>query len=404
MNIAFVSYEFPPSVAIGGIGTYVWEASKMLAAAGHHVEVFSAGLICLEPAEAFGIKVHRVKADSREQFRSRVTPIFASRHRVCHFDLVESPEIGCEAALINHQFPELPLVCKLHTPSYLVHIFGRERPTLLERYRFRLGALRRGRWAGLNTVPYQRDLDPEWLFVSRADEIVAPSTSIALRLIDDWSLDSERTSIFPLPFRPDPALLNVSIQPRALTIGFLGRLEARKGVVELARAIPRILRSAPHLQFRFLGPSWPYRNGHMEDWIRTVCRAHLDRITFVGSVERGQLAYELGRCDIITLPSRWENFPYACWEVMAAGRAVIGSEAGGMSEVIQPNLSGLLVPPRSSSAIADAVLALVSDPFKVAKLGHGARERVLNYLSPDRILPLQLASYERALASAALRS
>ena len=404
MKIAFVSYEFPPSVAIGGIGTYVWEASKMLSAAGHRVEVFSAGSTCLEPAEAFGVKVHRVNAVSRDEFRSRVSPIFASRHRVCHFDLLESPEIGCEAALINYQFPDLPLVCKLHTPSYLVNILGHERSTLVERCRFRLGALRRGRWAGLNTVRYQRDLDPEWLFVSRADEIVAPSTSIAQRLIDDWSLDSERTSIFPLPFSPDPALLNVSIQSRALTIGFLGRLEARKGVVELARAIPRILKKAPHLQFRFLGPSWPYRNGNMEDWIRTVCRAHLDRITFVGSVDRGQLAYELGKCDIVTLPSRWENFPYACWEVMAAGRAVIGSEAGGMSEVIQPHTNGLLVPPRSSPAIAEAVLTLVSDPFQVAKLGHAARERVLNYLSPARILPLQLASYDRALASAACRS
>jgi glycosyltransferase involved in cell wall biosynthesis len=180
-------------------------------------------------------------------------------------------------------------------------------------------------------------------------------------------------------------------------------LEARKGVVELARAIPRILQQAPQLQFRFLGPSWPYRNSDMESWIRYHCASVLDRIVFVGAVAREQLAVELARCDGIVLPSRWENFPFACWEAMASGRAVIGSSAGGMADVIQPDVSGLLVPPHSPEAITAAVLSLVEHPERVAQIGDAGRRRVLEHLAPERILPLQLASYERAIARARQR-
>lgn len=403
MRIALISFEFPPAVAIGGIGSYAWEAARMLAGAGVAVEVFAAGTSQQEPASAFGVRVHRVEAGDREAFREAVLPAFAARHGELPFDLIESPEIGAEGAQIAAAFPELAVISKLHTPSYLVGAIGHEAPTIQERLRFRLGALRRGRWAGLGRQPYIREQDPEWVFTRTVDGIDAPSQAIADRLSADWGLDPVKLSVFAYPFQPDPALLDLPIPNQARTIGFLGRLEARKGVVELARAIPHILRQAPHLNFRFLGPSWPYRKSDMETWIRHHCRTTLNHLTFVGPVTREKLAVELGLCDVIVLPSRWENFPFACWESLASGRAVIGSSAGGMADVIQAGKSGLLVQPHSPGAISEAVLSLVQQPEKVGRFGAAGRQRVLDHLAPDRILPLQLASYERAMARAKQR-
>jgi glycogen(starch) synthase len=403
LRAGLISFEFPPSVAIGGIGTYTWEASRMLAAAGVEVEVFAAGSKGKEPARDFGVQVHRIQAHDRSTFRDAVLQTFAARHGQKLFDLIESPEIGAEASRIATAYPELAVISKLHTPSYLVGVIGQEQPTALDRLRFRLGALRRGRWAGLQQVPYNREQDPEWQFTRHADGIAAPSQAIADRLMADWDLDPERISVFPYPFLPAPDLLALPIPQQVRNFGFLGRLEARKGVVELARAIPRILRQAPQLRFRFLGPSWPYRKGDMETWIRQHCRSSLDRITFVGAVPRNQLAAELGLCDAVVLPSRWESFGLVCAEAMASGRAVIGSAAGGMAEVIQPGVSGLLVPPRSPEAIAAAVLSLVEQPEQVAQFGAAGRQRVLDHLAPERILPLQLASYERTIARARQR-
>jgi glycogen(starch) synthase len=396
-RIAFISFEYPPSVAIGGIGTYVWEASRMLAQAGVSVEVFAAGAPGPEPAESFGVLVHRTSCIDRHTFRHAVLPQFIARHHDNPFDLIESPDISAEGACIAARFPELAIVVKLHTPSYLCGVIGHDPPTLLDRARFRLGALRRGRWQGLPVQPYVRAEDPDYLFTHQAHGIDAPSQAIADRLKTDWDLDDQRISVFPYPFSPQPDFLALPVTQQIKTIGFLGRLEARKGVVELARALPAILRARPELSVRFIGPTWPYLRTDMESWIRRHCHAFLDRITFVGAVARNGIAEELSRCDLMVFPSRWESFGLVCPEAMAAGRIVIGSSAGGMAEVIEHGISGLLVEPSNPKAIESAVLSLAAQPDLVAKLGAAGRKRVLDYLSPKRILPLQLNSYERAL-------
>ncbi|WP_075091012.1 glycosyltransferase family 4 protein [Haloferula sp. BvORR071] len=405
MRVALVSFEFPPAVAIGGIGTYAWQASLMMSAAGWDVEVFAAGDPKQEEAAtAHGIKVHRFQAANRDEFRNLIVDSFRQRQRVKPFDVLESPEIGAEGAGIAEAFPQLPLVVKLHTPSYLVAETGYEPLSLAQRTRFSLGALARGRWATLKAPAYVPELDMECRFTRSADEVAAPSHSIGDRLIQAWSLDPARVSFFPLPVAPEPALLELPFPDRVGVIGFLGRLEARKGVPELAEAIPAILKEAPHLRFRFIGPSWPYKGTDMESWIRKVCHRHLGQIEFTGPVKRTDLHAELGRCDAVVLPSRWESFGLVCPEAMAAGRTVIGSASGGMADIIEAGKSGLLVPPRDPAAISRAILKLAADPALARSLAIGGRARILELLSPAQVLSRQEASYRRAIAHSKLRS
>ena len=75
-----------------------------------------------------------------------------------------------------------------------------------------------------------------------------------------------------------------------------------------------------------------------------------------------------------------------------------------MSEIIVDDESGLLVPPKNPQAIATAIIKLADDSNKVASLAEKGRQRVLDFLSHDRILPLQIASYERAIAAAKQRT
>lgn len=375
----------------------------MLVAGGAEVEVFAAGIHNKEPAIEFGVKVHRFDVDNRNSFARTILPFFAKRHRELPFDVLESPEIGAEGSLIARAFPELAIVVKLHTPGYLVTQIGYEAPMFSERLRFSLGALRRGRWSTLRPPSYVAEEDPECLFTRAADEVAAPSRSISDRLTADWGLDTSRISNFPLPYEPSPELLALPLPHSARTIGFLGRLEARKGIVELAKAIPVMLAADPGLKFRLIGPTWPYRKNDMESWIRSVCRNFLDRIEFVGAVSKQRLPIELGQCDIMVLPSRWESFGFVCPEAMAAGRAVIGSSAGGMSEIIEPGVSGLLVKPNSPAAIVNAVLSLSNRPDEVVRLGAAGRERVLQHLSAKDVFPHQMRSYQRAIYQAHAR-
>ena len=400
MRIALISFEFPPSVAVGGIGAYAWQAAKMLACSGNEVEVFAAGNNGLEPAAEFGVTVHRFDVKKREEFCRAILPAFTSRHLSCPFDVLESPEIGAEGVAVAQEHPEIACVVKLHTPSFLVEEASFAPASLLDQLRFLLGSIRRGRWATLpRRFVYDREGDEEFHFCIQADEIAAPSQAIADRLIVAWSLPRDKVSVFPLPFNPAPALLALPLPKRARTIGFLGRLEARKGIVEFAQAIPMILAKFPQTRFRFLGPSWPYGKTDMEKWISKKIPDYLPAIDFVGEVSRKDLVSELARCDVICLPSRWENFPFACWESMASGRAVIGSASGGMADVIQTGVSGLLVEPHSPQDIAEKILSLVDQVTEVTRLGANARVRVEDRLSVERVLPLQIASYNRAIES-----
>jgi glycosyltransferase involved in cell wall biosynthesis len=74
-----------------------------------------------------------------------------------------------------------------------------------------------------------------------------------------------------------------------------------------------------------------------------------------------------------------------------------------MAEMIEHGKTGLLVPPRNPKAIAEAVLSLVKKPQLLKQLAEAGRKSIVEKLSPEKIFPLQMASYERAIAQARLR-
>ncbi len=369
----------------------------MLTKGGVDVEVFSAGAQGTGICEASCVPVHRVPAKNRDEFSARIAPVFVAQHRFRPFDVLESPEIGAEGGAVAAALPEVARVVKLHTPNYLIGRFGYEPPTMFERLRFSLGALRRGRIAYLRRDRYDSAKDKECSFAKSADEIASLSRTIGTIVGHDWRLPADRISIFPLPFLADPRLLALPPAGVAGTVGFLGRMEPRKGIVELAQAIPLILRRARKLRFRFIGPSWPFKQGDMRSWIESHfsdCRGAME---FVGEFASEDLSKHLGQCDIMLLPSRWENFPSACIESMAAGRAVIGSASGGMAEMIEHGKTGLLVPPRNPKAVAEAVLSLVRNPAQLRLFAEAGRKSIVEQLSPERVFPFQMASYQRAI-------
>ena len=120
MRIAFISYEFPPDTAFGGIATYVDQASRMLAARGHQVEVFTASDKRDGSESRDGVFIHRVLTNDRRAFAALVAPMFAERHRELRFDVLEGPDCMAEASVASDMVPDVPLVVKLHTGISLI--------------------------------------------------------------------------------------------------------------------------------------------------------------------------------------------------------------------------------------------------------------------------------------------
>ncbi|WP_075223272.1 glycosyltransferase family 4 protein [Acuticoccus yangtzensis] len=400
MRIALVSYEFAGTPRGGGIGTYVRGAAEMLHGRGHEVEVFTAGTPEEMPASAFPI--HSVDA-TREDFAEAIVPTFAARHTSAPFDVIEGPEYGADAAGIAATFEALPLVIKLHTPSFILAEIHAAYIGRASQLRFMAGALRRGRWpTHLRAIS---DETGEKSVAQCADLVVGPSQAILDRVGSHWGISETRRMLVPNVFIAPRPLLLADPNTRTETVLYVGRLEVRKGVLELADAVRRVLDARPGTRFVFLGRALPMPNGTRDVKAEMMSRIgrHRDAVQFIDAVPYHEIANYFSAADICVFPSVWENFPNVCLEAMAAARGVIGSSAGGMAEMIEDGRTGLLVPPRSPAAIADRILTLLADPERRIAMGQAARAHVAASYTPDVIGPLHEASYERAIANAAGR-
>ncbi|WP_088889474.1 glycosyltransferase family 4 protein [Leptolyngbya ohadii] len=398
MNIAFISYEYPPDTALGGIATYVAQAARMLVQRGHHVEVFAAGDRSVRTVEA-GIVVHRVVTPQRSDFSKAIAPIFAARHRQTQFDVLEATDIDAPARDAVQLVPDIALVVKLHTPTFLMQEISEIKPSLSQKLRWHLGTLRRGQ----PPRPYPRfhyapSTDIERFQALDADIIAAPSIAIGEVLKSRWQLNADTFSLVPLPYLPAPELLAIPANTQTNTITFLGRLEIRKGVLDLAKAVPLILRQCPNAKFRFVGSAWnsPHRDLDMRQYLERQLYRYHHALEFTGKVSLAEIPSFLEKTDICVFPSLWESFGLVCLEAMAAARGVVGSSAGGMAEILQGEV-GRLVPPTSPEQIAAAVVELLQNPALRMQLGQAARDRVLTEYSLERIGRMQEDSYIQAI-------
>ena len=110
-----------------------------------------------------------------------------------------------------------------------------------------------------------------------------------------------------------------------------------------------------------------------------------DRITIVPSIPHIDLLALLCAADIVVVPSTHEGLGLVVLEALLAGTAVVAAAAGGIPEVIQDDLTGLLVPTENAPALADAIARLVADPSARVRLAATGREFVRRVHDADRV-------------------
>lgn len=147
------------------------------------------------------------------------------------------------------------------------------------------------------------------------------------------------------------------------TVFYSGRLEPRKGVDTLARAIPQILAKFPNVKVQIFGKAMPWSDGRSgADVIREiVCGALGDseRVQILGAVTRGELLQHLQRATVAVVPSLYENQPFAVLEALACATPLVLSEIPAHTEILQNEHRGLLFPAGDAVALACQVNALL---------------------------------------------
>jgi glycosyltransferase involved in cell wall biosynthesis len=157
------------------------------------------------------------------------------------------------------------------------------------------------------------------------------------------------------------------MEPGSQLVGVVARLEPEKGHPTLLEAWPRVLRRVPDAYLLIVGEG--SRREGLEAQARELRVAH--RVVFTG--RRDDVPAVTAALDVAVLPSYREAQGLSILEAMALSRPVVASNVGGIPEMIEDGVTGLLVPPHDAEALAGAITRLLRDhPYAdtLARAGH----------------------------------
>jgi phosphatidylinositol alpha-mannosyltransferase len=240
-----------------------------------------------------------------------------------------------------------------------------------------------------------RRLDGKIAVSQAAAALIAPHFPGYYNIIPN-GVDVERFSA------PTPPL--AELDDGMTNILFVGRLEKRKGLRYLLRAFEQVKRARPDTRLVVAGAYDERQKRGYERWVRD---AGLRDVEFVGYVPLAMLPRYHHSAQIFCAPNTGnESQGIILLEAMAAGCPVIASNIGGFAGVVTHGVEGLLVRPKDSDALADALLQLVEDPELRRSMG-AAGSQTAQRFSWQRVSQQVLSYYERLAyekRSAALRA
>jgi glycosyltransferase involved in cell wall biosynthesis len=160
------------------------------------------------------------------------------------------------------------------------------------------------------------------------------------------------------------------VPEEAIVVACVASLTKHKGLTYLLEALHRV-RARDWPVFVLLAGAGP-EQAELERKARALALTPVVR--FLG--QRSDIPLILAASDVAVLPSLREGLSLALLEAGAAGRPSIASRVGGIPEVVQDGVTGILVPPADPGALATALLELVRSPALRADMGRRARRHV----------------------------
>lgn len=373
--IVIVCGDYPPRMT-GGIARFIGDLAPSLAQVGHEVRVItrSDGHSTVDLED--GVWVHRLAAEPVEgggvapetlpHINAFVTASVAEIQRIggwTSIDLVYGPAWDVDVIGALRMTP-LPVIAMLATPVAVaaLHAGTLDSPEGVAA----LGGLLRA----------EREV------FEGADILHSISSAVFETVRERYQLtiDPARLEIAPIGLRDRGRRLAppATKGSGAISVLFVGRLEARKGVDDFLAAVELVADSYPEVEWTLAGPdTMPAGAPSHEDAFRArnYAASWLERVVFLGGVDDLTLDTAYEAADLVVLPSRYESFGLVMLEAMMHARAVVSCSVGGIVEVVRHGVDGLLVPPADPTSLAQAIRELLDDPDRREAMGRHGRER-----------------------------
>lgn len=382
LRVCLLTQAVPPDPKIGGIARYTYALAKGLHELGHEVHIVAKGEDLLR-RDSLEFTIHGIPASEysdsvlfpdRPVLNKNVAYSLAVYRKLIdlarggiRFDVVHATNWDLEG-LAPQVSRIYPLVLFLVTP--LAEVVETETWQLNDDLRASIAV---DRWQILHSDSV---CVPSW------GVLAAYEAKMGIRQADLPQLHRVQLGIVPTTEAASPK--STDGHKRLL---FVGRLERRKGVHVLLDALPQIMAKHQDWECHLVGNDEVQDvNGRpLKDQFlsRHSGAPWLQRLHFHGTVDEQELHKFYQTCDLFVAPSLFESFGLIYPEAMQYSKPVIGCNVGGIPEVVEDGVDGILVPPSDADALASALDLLMSDEALRTRLGSAGSAKVrckLNYL------------------------
>jgi len=298
--------------------------------------------------------------------------------RTNNYDLIEMPECGAEGFLINHLMRETTVI-KLHSPSGLIMPFYDVRKADITCCSFIEQVGIRGAGHISSCSKFLAAEAATKLGITRPIQVIP--NGIDLDLFDAADQDYFHSK-YKLP------------QDRLMVL-FAGRMEHRKGI-HLCKDIAAFILERYDVSFVFAGQDlFNYMSETLLPYLKS--KSLKGSVHYPGRLDQIDIRSCLCQADIFLIPSLWENCPYSCLEAMAAGRAIVSSNRGGMPELIRDNENGLLARSEDPLSYISAIERLIENDALRKRLGAAARKTIEESFTDVNIAGLSIDYYRECI-------
>jgi D-inositol-3-phosphate glycosyltransferase len=413
-RIAFISEHASPAALLGGEdaggqNVYVDEVARALAQRGYKIDIFTRREAETEPAIhawAPGVRIINIPAGPpRHVPKDELWPLMPAfrdemvafaRRSGTSYDLIHgnfwmSGWVACEL----QQRWSIPAVQLFHA----------------------LGATKRRHQGNADTSPADR-IEIERSIVATASALIASCPHELDELVTDYGANSSRIEMIPLgvdhsTFQPVELVearrrIGLGLPADARVIVYVGRVLPRKDIRNVVRALALLLRRdlpwTNDCRLLIVGGETREPDAQITPELGELRSLADDlgigdRVVLVGKRSKDELRDYYCAGDVAVTTPWYEPFGLTPLEAMACGRPVIGADVGGISFTVKHEETGLLVPPKDPSRLADALENLLGNPQRCRALGTGARERVLDQFCWAAVAEATANLYERVISA-----
>lgn len=339
MHICFICREYLPSKRGGGIATYIRGVAQGLCSLKQNVTVICAsddthqesqykdGDINVIRLSGGDFIIPSVEKDTllrkfrifyrfkfyRKKLRDKVLILK-------DVDIIEVAEYGAEGLYLENI--GIPVVTRLHTPMLMDHYTFKKMAFGKQTWKFW--------WQGLQ----------EFKCIKQAQYITSCSTSLKEWTVKELNINADKIKIIHNPIQtkhslsPTPQYDSPLKDNHQYEILYVGTICDWKGVGDLCEAINILANKGLQIRLTMIG-----KQGLFSENLKGKYKK-MAWFNMKGFTPREEVMQMYTQADIVCFPSWWENFPMVCLEAMSQGAIVLGSNSGGMSEIIEDNKSG----------------------------------------------------------------